>query len=573
MKLTIRGKGNVTLSQNDFIFEGGEAKVYGKGDTAYKIYDDLQKLIPPEKIDELNAIAHSNVIKPEDIILNLKGTYVGFTMRWIKNSVPLVKLFTNDFRNRNQITDTIILELIEAIKEAVNAVHQAKCLVVDANELNFLADDQTFTIPYLIDVNSYQTPSFPATAIMLSIRDVHSFKFSELTDWFSFGIIACQLFVGIHPYKGKHPDYTPKTCGNDVLLKRMKDNISIFNPKVSMPPTARDKGCIPTNYLSWFIDLFEKGRRLPPPMAAVAVVTQAVGIRIIHSTRNFEIKHLMDFESDIVYHDVIFGIQVTKTKERLYIGKSSYPIQPDTEVIFTPKYLKPMLISIENHYLKLTEIKETQGKIQPLLIECTEKMIVKNTLYVRNLGNLIELAFIERADGNITPAIKSTWNIMPHASEVYSGVIYQSVLGTPYLVIPLPKSDGQSSCIVIPVPELKHHRVIAAKHENRICMVIAHYENKYRKLVLIFDSSYTSYDCKMTDDIEYLDINFVVLSNGISVAISEDNAMEVFVNQKGNQRMDILKDSDIPYPIKLCHEPTLLKFFKNNALYSIRRVT
>ncbi len=407
---------------------------------------------------------------------------------------------------------------------------------------------------------------------MPSIRDPHSTVFSELTDWYSFGIVACQLFVGIHPYKGKHPDCTKKSMGDSVLLNRMKDHVSVFNPQLSAPPTTRDFACIPQNYRNWMIEVFENGKRIPPPMLAGAAVTPIVGIRVIHSTDNFEIRHLKDFESDILYHAVIFGIEVTKTRQKLHIGVSEYDVAADTEVVFTPRKAKPVLVSIGNNFVRFSAVRETSGNIHAIPVECTEKMIVNNALFVRNKGNLIELSLMDRADGDIAVAVKSVWNIMPLSGEIFSGVIYQNVLGKPYLMIPLPKSDGASSCINLHVPELIGCRVVQAKHENRICMLIVHQNNLYRRMVLKFDASYQKYDCRISDDAEYGNINFTVLDNGIAVAINEENAVEVFVNQIGHDRMDVIKDPDIQYSLKLCKDGIITKFFKSNGLYSIRRV-
>ncbi|MCP4104631.1 MAG: hypothetical protein GY749_03690 [Desulfobacteraceae bacterium] len=573
MQYTIRGKGKISLSQNNFIFQGGEGKVYGKGKTAYKIYDDMKKLIPEAKIRELDIISNPNVIKPEEIILDKKNKYIGFTMKWIKQSIPMAKLFTNDFRNRNSISDDIILELIETIKEIILSIHQAKCLIVDGNEFNYLVDDKTFKTPFLIDVNTYQTPSFPPTAIMPSIRDPHSKTFTEQTDWYSFGIVACQLFAGIHPFKGKHPDYTRKIMGNNLLLNRMKDNISVFNSNVSVPPAARDFSCIPKNYMNWFVDLFEKGKRMPPPMTAGSVVTGSVGVKIIQSTNNFEIKLLKNFESEILYHYTVYGTEVTKTREKLYIGNTAYQSTPDTEVVFTPQKAKPVLVSVKNNMIQFSDIHETQGQIRSLPIECTEKMITCNTLFVRNQGDLIEVALTDMENGDIMPAVKSVWKIMPNASEIFDGVIFQSVLGKPHLAIPLPASHGLSSCINLHIPELEGCRVISAKHENRVCILVVYREDIYCRMVFKFDESYKKYDCRITEDIRPDAVNFVVLDNGIAISLNDDNAIEVFINKMGNYRTDIIKDPDIRYSMKLCRDGIITKFFREKGLYSIRRIT
>src|SRR5207248_7337064 len=112
-------------------------------------------------------------------------------------------------------------------QEGVRHVHERGILIVDLNEMNFLLDASVEEILF-IDVDSYQTPGFPATALMESIRDRHAARFSQATDWFSFGIVSFQMFTGIHPYRGKHPTLT----GLDA---RMERNVSVLNPEVAVP--------------------------------------------------------------------------------------------------------------------------------------------------------------------------------------------------------------------------------------------------------------------------------------------------------------------------------------------------
>ena len=102
MKYIIQGKGEIQVNQNDFISEGGEGKVYGVGNQILKIYSDLKKMIPYSKIQELQNLNRPNILIPKDVVL-LKNQVVGFTMDYIKSTVALCKLFTNDFRNASQL--------------------------------------------------------------------------------------------------------------------------------------------------------------------------------------------------------------------------------------------------------------------------------------------------------------------------------------------------------------------------------------------------------------------------------------------------------------------------------------
>jgi hypothetical protein len=254
MEIYVNGQA-ITLGQQNFVAKGGEGKIFQKGGIAYKIYEDLTKMIAVAKIKELD-IPDPNVIRPIDPIINKKKQNVGFTMEWLgDDNESLCKLFTTKFQKDNGINNDMIIKLIENMKKTTETVHKHDCLVVDGNELNYLVKKDWVT-PLFIDVNSWQTRSYPPTAIMPSIRDWTVDTFSELTDWFSFAIVTFQLFVGIHPFKGKHKSYKK----ND-FINRIKDRVSVFNGGVSLPPTVRDFNLIPSGYKDWYFKLFENGDR------------------------------------------------------------------------------------------------------------------------------------------------------------------------------------------------------------------------------------------------------------------------------------------------------------------------
>jgi hypothetical protein len=561
MKYFIRGKSEVILTQNNFVSKGGEGSVFKKGQTSYKIYEDPKKMIPESKIKELQLIKPKNVIKPNNIILDQKNLVVGFTMDWV-DGVPLCKLFTNDFRNRKGITEDSTLELVENIKLTIHEIHKAKCLEVDGNEFNYLVDNKKFNLPFFIDVNSYQTPSFPATAIMPSIRDWSSKTFSELTDWFSFAIIACQLFIGLHPFKGRHPDYKK----NDIKA-RMLDNISIFNNKVNVPSPTRNFSLIPSRYMEWFNELFNKGKRTVPPELPGTIVVAQVKVSLIKSTNNFEISFIKDFGDEILFHSVVLGTPITKTKNKIFIGNRDYRVEQETEILFTSRDLTPILVKIDQEKIKLKSLDNTKQVSAPDL-DCQDLMIINNTLYIRNNGSLVELDFNERS-GIIKIPIKNNWKIMPNSSIIFSGVVYQSVLGKPYLVIPIPKVSGLSSCIVKEVPELEDHNIIEAKHDLGVCVLITHKEGIYYRIVLKFDKEYNKYSCRFIKDITIPLVNFVTLENGI-VILMNDDILEIFSKDLTKSDVKAFDDPDIDSTMKLCKDGVEVRFFKENKLYKIK---
>jgi DNA-binding helix-hairpin-helix protein with protein kinase domain len=116
MKIFIKGKGELTLTQNDFLASGGEASVYKKGNKAYKIYTDINKMISVSKIQELAVLNDPHIIKPQDILLNSKNELIGYNMELVPKSYSICQLFTKAFRQREHLEHPTMFELIKKCK-------------------------------------------------------------------------------------------------------------------------------------------------------------------------------------------------------------------------------------------------------------------------------------------------------------------------------------------------------------------------------------------------------------------------------------------------------------------------
>ena len=158
---------------------------------------------------------------------------------------------------------------------------------------------------------------------------------------------------------------------------------------------------------------------------------------------------------------------------------------------------------------------------------------------------------------------------MPNSSIIFSGVVYQSVLGKPYLVIPIPKTSGLSSCIVKEIPEIEEYKIIEAKHDLGVCVLIAYQKGIYYRVVLKFDEKYNKYSCRFIKDITYPSINFVTLENGI-VILMNDDILEIFSKDLTKTNIQAFDDPDINSTMKLCKDGVEVRFFKENKLYKIK---
>ena len=194
---------------------GGEGTIYINAGKAFKIYHDKNKVLSPKKIKELSVINNPNVIAPKDIIYDAStGDVIGYVTDFITDVDPLLKYFTKIYKQTNNVSIAMILDLIKKMHIITSAIHSSNILVVDYNELNVLIRNSNGLTPFYIDTDSMETPSFKSSVVMNSIMDrkcskmVHghlSYNPNIYSDWFSFGILSFWVLTNIHPYRGGHP--------------------------------------------------------------------------------------------------------------------------------------------------------------------------------------------------------------------------------------------------------------------------------------------------------------------------------------------------------------------------------
>lgn len=559
MKVQIRGEGEVNLTDRDFVAEGGEGKVYAKAGVGYKVYHDPAKAIPLGKIKELSSIQDNGVIKPDKPLYGGRGAaqHVGHTFRYVKDTVVLCQLFTRAFREREGFTHEMSLTLMRRLQEGVSNVHRAGVLIVDLNEMNFLVSHD-LTTPFFIDVDSYQTEHYPATAIMPSVRDWKTKlgDFTEMSDWFSFAIVSFQLLVGIHPFKGKHP--TVKG-----LEDRMKQDLSIFDPKVKTPATTYPLDVIPPAYRDWYRALFVDGKRLPPPTDLHGAVVVRQSIRTIKGSGNLEIHEIAAFTGDIRVLAFLEAKSVAQVGDALYLDQRR--VRNCSAPVFfgcTPKNGRIIAAITEQGSLGLWDL--TDGTALPVMLNCDEMMSYDGRIYVRTGEKVFEVTFTEAAN--------KTWvgtslaaNILPNASRLYDGVLFQNLLGEPHITV-FPRSGASYQ---VKLPEIREHRVVTAKFDHGVLMILAASNGKYRRMIFRFDEDY-KYDVRIVEDVIPTGLNFVTLDSGVCVCMDEEERLEVFAARKGSASMKQVDDDALGADMRLVKDGGRVLFYRGDKLYSMR---
>jgi hypothetical protein len=558
MRVKVQGGSEVDLTQKNFLAAGGEGQIYVIGDTTYKVYADPTQMIPVGKITELGEIRSPYVIKPEHVLLGSKNMPVGFTSKFVHNEGALCQLFTRAFRDRNGVTPGHVGELVKKLQGIVSGVHQAKCLVVDLNEMNFLLGSKLQDI-YAIDVASYQTPHYRATALMESVRDRHMKpgEFNEGTDWFAFAILSFQMFVGIHPYKGRHPTIKG-------LDERMIQNISVLHKDVGIPQTCYPIGSIPKNYLDWYGLVLEKGQRATPPSDIVVVAVPVKMARTIGSAA-LEIHEIGSFDDDIGDVWEHLGLLLVTTHKSVYVdgrrtGDGSKGLIKG--VGFT-RSNKPVTACFFNGFNLEDQVahEDVASVLNP-----SEVMSYNGTLYARTGDKILALTLTEVGSQNKVlagPVVAA--NVLEHATHLYPGTAIQSLLGACYVsVFPVAGTHHQ-----IRIPELDGVRIQDAKYDNKVLMVVGFKKGVYNRWIFRFDDEFQAYDNRMIPDIKPESLNFVTLDTGLCVSMTEDETLELFPNTKGVNKSRVVTDPALSGEMRLYKKGGKVVFAKENKLYSL----
>lgn len=521
MNLNVEGIGKVTITDQDYLAQGGEASVYVKDRLAFKIYLDPNKMIPVDKIKELELIQADNVLKPKHILYD-GNTPVGYAMDFKKNTHAICKLFTKAFKQRNNISNEDVTSIVEKLQETIEAIHAAKCLVVDLNELNILVNSK-FEIPYFIDVDSYQTPSYRATAIMDSIRDhfVKNNKWTRDSDWFSFAVIAFQLWIGIHPYKGSHPDYKP-----NEWPKRMDDGVSIFDKKSSIPSVCNDFSVIPKSHLAWFKEIFLSNKRCSPPkigdMSVSILMPQT--FNVITASQAFTISLVEECSETIMDVFNFMGINYMISSKRIHKGKSAIPV----DVVGFSKVLMCESSSINPVVCKLKDnimyIEDDKGVVLGD-IAANDMMYRNGCIYTVHGGKLMENSFTQFGE-KIVHSTRLAANIFDLSTQVFDGVVFQDLVGKMHITLPYEKGK----CVILHINELDGYRILNARSEKNICGIMAEKGGIYYNFVITFNAAFNSYNVRTSKDVPYSEINLTVLPNGVTV-MAGNTTVEVFKDQ------------------------------------------
>lgn len=570
LRVFLPGKGDVALTQTDYLATGGEGVVYAKGGYVYKLYLDpagARARGIEDKLKLLQCIQHPHIVAPTDMLHNAQHEVVGFYMPQA-SGVPLVKTFTNAWRDPNNFGLKESLALVENMRLAVDAAHQAGAVLVDANEMNYLADG---TAPRLLDVDSWQIGPYKASAIMPSIRDLHSgADFTPLTDWFSWAIVSFQVLAGIHPYKGAHPDFK-----RGDLQARMLANASVFDPRVSVNAGVRDYATsLPGALLDWYRDVFQHGLRSAPPGVHAARAVAAPR-RATRTPTSQTVSHdvLVHLDGDVVE---VLSCGVALWRELSGAGSlRAYDLQRKQNL---PSLTPPQLAALHHglaalmrcagglFYASLNNTCNPQSSgitghlvpaerdptppttkdAKPLPSLAQRLVTFGNRLFAVNANidrGLTEIA-VDQMGAHSVLSVRASWPFLAQASAVFATMAVFDALGTPFLVLPagdsvrLDKASGLAAYRLVDAFMVSPDHVLALAYGRK--------DGQTYRLTLSRSGAQQGFEITAVESTDELALSVAVNEQGIGVEVLANGELAVFsAKQAGSGNSKLVRHSGL----------------------------
>lgn len=535
---TKSNKDRFDLTNNNFLASGGEASVYIIGSKCYKVFHKNIKLPEEGKLKELSVIKNDRIIVPIDVLVDSQiKNIVGFTMNAVKGQ-PLTKFLSPKIRKRQKIPDNTILQAITQSQKDLHYIHSKDILVVDLSDMNLLMSDDGRSI-YYIDTTTYKTPSYQPTAITMHIKDYLSDKFTEMTDWFSFGIVTFNMLTGIHPYRGFYKPLDGSGSPAEVLEKRMREGISVFAKGVELPPSVTPFSQIPSGYLEWYKSLFLNNNRAFPPADPQAKVEESTSAPVISKTGSlFNIELIGQFPDEIlsVNEDLVFLVDGSVFRNNVKLNVPFKTIGG----FYDSDRKACMVFGIGtrdiNGEFELVGYNVDKKETFNLSTKIDQVGFSKNTLFVKLTDTVYSGNFY--FGQRTIMSLKKVADVMPLSTKLYGNVIYQNILGKGHITI----CSDYGRIVRITPDEIQSKKILDIQHSNNILVVLASSGGEiYRYIYKFRDEKYSVHVDQVTDT----SLNLAVLDNGVAMIMEDSGQLLVFSTNPSSKSVSTLRDISI----------------------------
>jgi hypothetical protein len=222
----------------------------------------------------------------------------------------------------------------------------------------------------------------------------------------------------------------------------------------------------------------------------------------------------------------------------------------------------PVLARVQRGALVVTDV--SRHRDLPLSLRADEVMATGGRIYYRQGDLLQELEFTE-LPGRLLVSPTVVGRVLEQATRLFEGVAIQNLLGATYAGLLPARGEFRE----VRLAELDPYRVVDARYENYVLVVLGARQGRYGRLVFRFAADFGSYDLRVVADVPLLGINFTVLDTGVAVLLAEDEALELFSCHKESPGLKSITDGGISADCRLAHQGAQALLFRGTDLFRI----
>jgi len=314
--------------------------------------------------------------------------------------------------------------------------------------------------------------------------------------------------------------------------------------------------------LEWFKAIFVNGERTPPPFAD-ATIPFVIPAIAISNTNTFIVSEVAKYDSKISFRCNYFGVEYIITLKNIYADKRiiyNNLLSHRGKMLVLSDNGNPIIVFIGPH----VNFFALDNKIIGSIASSGAAFVRNNAVYVVNSGHLIENTF-KTIKNKIIHQAKNVQNITNIAFQVCDGLIIQDLLGRKYISIPY----ALNKCLNKYIPQLDNYRIIDAKSEKNVTVIIGERGGVYNRFILVFDSNFLYFNVREVKDINYDAINFTVLETGLCVLLSNADEVELF---KSNQSLKTINSPPFDSTMKLFDRNGKVFFINNDTVFSVSTI-
>jgi DNA-binding helix-hairpin-helix protein with protein kinase domain len=287
------------------VARGGEATIYElRPDLLGKVYHapsspefadmPLAKAAARSRMSDIQTKLNMYPINTPSCVVTPSGLLViKNTVKVFGYAMPHIKGLTLSEQTKvsKSLNGFSAMSVLERVYDNLEKVHAAGIVVGDLNENNMINAGREI---YFIDSDSMQfsgfncksfTPRFTASELLeINKSKLGGDEFTltgrhtELTDWYSFLVVAMRMLTGTDPYAGTVTleDLEPGFLSNlfkkeskgvkvsATIGDRIRHRVTVFDKRVCYPSVAKPLSTLPRKIFETFFETFKNGKRFKP---------------------------------------------------------------------------------------------------------------------------------------------------------------------------------------------------------------------------------------------------------------------------------------------------------------------